>query len=386
MSPIHTQLRGISPQTSARAQQFRPRTFEVLGGVPLTIQTNDSQNHQQELDREEEMLLPSEDIESDDAMSEEEVIREDGALYAINILSEGSDVDDTTQMYLQEMGRVPLLTAEQEIHLAQKIERARKERERAQAQVATPDYTLLAEGEEAQHRLVEANLRLVVSIARKYAGHGMSLLDLIQEGNTGLIQATGKFDYTKGFRFATYATWQIRHAVTRALANQARTIRLPVYLIEHLQQMNSVSRTLVQELGREPTPEEIARQMQISPEKLSEFRHVMQEPLSLEAPVGEEGEGAMGDLIEDQSLLSPAEIINQQALKEQIGSLLQNLNEREQMVIQLRFGFLDGKSHTLEEAGQVLHVTRERARQIEVRALKKLRDADYSNQLQDFLN
>lgn len=336
--------------------------------------------------QEEELLLPTDLSEADDLETEEENSAPTVPEEISTSTQEGSEADDTIHMYFQEMGRVPLLTAAQEISLGQKIARARQEQERAQSLTLIPDPALLAEGKDAQRQLIEANLRLVVSIARRYSGLGMSLPDLIQEGNTGLIQATKKFDATKGFRFATYATWHIRHAITRALANQGRTIRLPVYLTEYIQQLQHVTRSLTQDLGREPTPEEIASQMQISTEKLNEFRHVMQEPLSLEAPLGEEDELAIGDLIEDQSFSSPAELLDRQALKEQIRDLLQQLNERERMVIQLRFGFLDGKSHTLEEVGHALHVTRERARQIESRVLKKLRDAGISHQLQDFLN
>ena len=389
MSLIQTQLHRHSRQVPAPEQQHLVQTLDVLDTVSDGMRSDDDQSHGQELDREEDMVLAmdsSNSSRSEDALPEGEDFIENAIAQNLNISQERNNIDDAVQMYLREMGRVPLLTAEQEIQLGRSIERARIEQMRAQTRNVTPSSMLLADGENAQRRLIEANLRLVVSIARKYAGHGMSLLDLIQEGNIGLIAAAEKFDYTKGNRFATYATWSIRHAITRALANQARAIRLPVYLIEHLQQMNTVSRNLLQVLGREPTPEEIAGQMQISTEKLNEFRHVMQEPLSLEMPVGEENETSMSDLIEDQSSLSLGEVLDQQALREQIASLWQNLNERERMVIQLRFGFLDGKSYTLEEAGQVLHVTRERVRQIEVRALKKLRAADHINQLQDFLN
>ncbi len=386
MPLIQEQLRGNLQQAPVREYQRASRTTDVLHRVPFEIVANDDPDQEQEPDLDEEMLLATDDSESRDPLSEENDIVDDIDSKNISIVQERNDVDDAAQMYLRELGRVPLLTAEQEIYLGQRIERAKKEQARAQTLALTPDSNIITDGNEAQRHLIEANLRLVVSIARKYAGHGMSLLDLIQEGNTGLIQAAEKFDYKKGVRFATYATWHIRHAVTRALANQARMIRLPVYVIEHLHQMNAASRSLVQTLGREPSPEEIARQMQISPEKLNEFRHVMQEPLSLEMPVGEEGDTAMADLVEDQSLVSPAEAIDQQVLKEEIAFLLQNLNERERAVIQLRFGFLDGNNHTLEEAGQALHVTRERARQIEVKALKKLRDADHSNQLRDFLH
>lgn len=295
-----------------------------------------------------------------------------------------SDVDDAVRMYLRELGRVPLLTQEQEVRLAQRMKRAERERKRAELHGTAPDKALIEAGKEAQRRFIEANLRLVVSIARKYMGRGMSLPDLIQEGNTGLIQAVAKFDYTKGFKFSTYATWDIRHAIVRALENQARTIRLPVHVIEDINQMNIISRRLTVELGRDPTDEEIAGKMQVSPEKLEEFRTLVQEPLSLETPVGEEHENAIGDFVEDDAP-SSTELVDRQALKEQLLTLLRDLDERERTIILLRFGFVDGETHTLEEAGKSLNITRERARQIELKALKKLRTAGYSRQLQDFL-
>lgn len=295
------------------------------------------------------------------------------------------DVDDAVRMYLRELGRVPLLTQEQEVRLAQRMKRAERERKRAESQGTTPDTAIIAAGAEAQRRFIEANLRLVVSIARKYMGRGMSLPDLIQEGNTGLMQAVEKFDYTKGFKFSTYATWDIRHAIVRALENQARTIRLPVHVIEDINQMNIISRRLTVELGREPTDEEIAQKMQVSPEKMEEFRTLVQEPLSLETPVGEEHENSIGDFVEDDAA-SSTELVDRQALKEQLLALLQGLDERERSIILLRFGFVDGETHTLEEAGKSLNITRERARQIELKALKKLRAAGYSRQLQDFLD
>jgi len=309
---------------------------------------------------------------------------EDRDFIETSISPSWGDVDDAVRMYLRELGRVPLLTQEQEVRLAQRMKRAEQERKRAESHGTTPDKAIITAGAEAQRRFIEANLRLVVSIARKYMGRGMSLPDLIQEGNTGLMQAVEKFDYTKGFKFSTYASWDIRHAIVRALENQARTIRLPVHVIEDINQMNIISRRLTVELGREPTDEEIAQEMKVRPDKLEEFRTLVQEPLSLETPVGEEHENAIGDFVEDDSA-SSTELVDRQALKEQLLALLQGLDERERTIILLRFGFVDGETHTLEEAGKSLNITRERARQIELKALKKLRVAGYSRQLQDFL-
>ena len=309
---------------------------------------------------------------------------EDADFIEASISPSWSDVDDAVRMYLRELGRVPLLTQEQEIRLAQRMKRAERERQRAESQGTAPDKAIIAAGAEAQRRFIEANLRLVVSIARKYMGRGMSLPDLIQEGNTGLMQAVSKFDYTKGYKFSTYATWDIRHAIGRALENQARTIRLPVHVIEDINQMNVISRRLTVELGRDPTDEEIAHKMHVSPNKLEEFRTLVQEPLSLETPVGEEHENAIGDFVEDDAP-SSTELVDRQVLKEQLLMLMRDLDERERTIILLRFGFVDGETHTLEEAGKSLHITRERARQIELKALKKLRTAGYSKQLQDFL-
>ena len=310
--------------------------------------------------------------------------REDVDFSSVLIGQGGAYVDDAMRMYLRELGRVPLLTAEQEVFLAQRIKRAMRERSRAASLGIRPDQAALLAGEEARHRFVEANLRLVVSIAQKYVGRGISLADLIQEGNTGLIQAVEKFDATKGFRFSTYASWQIRHTIVRALENQGRTIRLPVHVVQDLNQIRTASRTLTVELGREPTTEEIARKIGVSPHKIEEFRQFIQEPISLETPVGDEGESAIGDFVEDDSL-SSSEVVAQQELREQVAMLLQDLNERERTVIQMRYGFLDGESHTLEEVGRVLNLTRERARQIEAKALKKLRANGSGKELQDFL-
>lgn len=278
---------------------------------------------------------------------------------------EGIAIDDPVRMYLKEIGRVPLLTPEEEIELAKRIE---------------------AGDEEAKRRLAEANLRLVVSIAKRYVGRGMLFLDLIQEGNLGLIKAVEKFDYRKGYKFSTYATWWIRQAITRAIADQARTIRIPVHMVETINKLIRVQRQLVQELGREPTPEEIAGQMEISVERVREIMKIAQEPVSLETPIGEEEDSHLGNFIEDQDAPAPAEAASYMLLKEQLEEVLETLTPREEKVLRLRFGLDDGRARTLEEVGQVFGVTRERIRQIEAKALRKLRHPSRSKKLKDYLD
>ncbi|WP_165423918.1 RNA polymerase sigma factor RpoD [Ktedonosporobacter rubrisoli] len=297
-----------------------------------------------------------------------------------------SSLDDPVRMYLREIGRVPLLTAEEEVRLAQLMERGKQERLRAERLKVPPMRRYIEEGEEAQRRLTEANLRLVVSVAKKYIGRGMNLLDLIQEGNIGLIRAVEKFDYNKGFKFSTYATWWIRQAITRAIADQARTIRIPVHMVETINRLIRISRRLLQDLGREPTSEEIAEQMEISAEKVREIIKVSQEPVSLETPIGEEDDSHLGDFIEDHTALAPADAASHQLLKEQVEDVLDSLTERERKVLQLRFGLDDGRSRTLEEVGKEFHVTRERIRQIEAKALRKLRHPSRSRKLKDYLD
>jgi RNA polymerase primary sigma factor len=290
-------------------------------------------------------------------------------------------LDDPVRMYLREIGRVPLLSAEEEVGFARRVARAKQERlQRA------PDPWILADGEEAQRRLTEANLRLVVSVAKRHIGRGMSLLDLIQEGNIGLIRAVDKFDYTKGYKFSTYATWWIRQAITRAIADQARTIRIPVHMVETINRLIRVSRNLVQELGREPISEEIAEVMGISPERVREIIKFSQEPVSLETPVGEEDDSHLGDFIEDQATVAPADAASHRLLKEQVEDVLHALSERERKVLRLRFGLDDGRSRTLEEVGREFKVTRERVRQIEAKALRKLRHPSRCRKLKDYLD
>ena len=278
---------------------------------------------------------------------------------------DGVSIEDPVRMYLKEIGKVPLLSADEEIELAKRM----------------------AEGDEdAKKRLAEANLRLVVSIAKRYVGRGMLFLDLIQEGNLGLIKAVEKFDYQKGFKFSTYATWWIRQAITRAIADQARTIRIPVHMVETINKLIRVSRQLLQELGREPLPEEIAKEMDMPVERVREILKISQEPVSLETPIGEEEDSHLGDFIQDDNVPVPAEAAAQTLLKEQLNEVLDTLTEREQKVLRLRFGMNDGRARTLEEVGKEFDVTRERIRQIEAKALRKLRHPSRSRKLRDYLD
>jgi RNA polymerase primary sigma factor len=295
-------------------------------------------------------------------------------------IPDGLSLDDPVRMYLKEIGRVPLLSMEQEKSLAMRIEAGELEVQKN----GTADSRLVADGEEAKRQLTEANLRLVVSIAKKYVGRGMLFLDLIQEGNLGLIRAVEKFDYRKGYKFSTYATWWIRQAITRALADQARTIRIPVHMVETINRLIKVSRQLLQELGREPSVEEIAEAMALTPEKVREVMKISQEPISLETPIGEEEDSHLGDFIEDQEAVAPAEAASVMLLKEKMADVLQNLTERERKVLVLRFGLEDGHQRTLEEVGQEFGVTRERIRQIEAKALRKLRHPSRGKALKDY--
>ncbi|MFZ0030855.1 MAG: RNA polymerase sigma factor RpoD [Candidatus Cybelea sp.] len=295
-------------------------------------------------------------------------------------IADGLSLDDPVRMYLKEIGRVPLLSMEQEKSLAMRIEAGELEARRD----GSADSSIVDGGEEAKRQLTEANLRLVVSIAKKYVGRGMLFLDLIQEGNLGLIRAVEKFDYRKGYKFSTYATWWIRQAITRALADQARTIRIPVHMVETINRLIKVSRQLLQELGREPTVEEIAEAMALTPEKVREVMKISQEPISLETPIGEEEDSHLSDFIEDQEAVAPAEAASVMLLKEKMQDVLQNLTERERKVLVLRFGLEDGHQRTLEEVGQEFGVTRERIRQIEAKALRKLRHPSRGKALKDY--
>lgn len=308
------------------------------------------------------------EIDSIDSGAEDD-LSEDASMMEIEhidlSLPKGISIDDPVRMYLKEIGKIPLLKAHEEVELAKRMH----------------------EGDElAKQRLVEANLRLVVSIAKRYVGRGMLFLDLIQEGNLGLIKAVEKFDYVKGFKFSTYATWWIRQAITRAIADQARTIRIPVHMVETINKLIRVSRQLLQELGRDPKPEEIAKEMDMTEDKVREIMKIAQDPVSLETPIGEEEDSHLGDFIPDDDAPAPAEAAAYSLLKEQIEEVLGSLNEREQKVLKLRFGLEDGRARTLEEVGKEFDVTRERIRQIEAKALRKLRHPSRSKKLRDYLD
>lgn len=316
-----------------------------------------------EVDPDEFELLSIEQDESDDV----DIISVSDDSNEIDLeatLPKGIAVDDPVRMYLKEIGKVPLLSADEEIELAKKMELG---------------------DDEAKKRLCEANLRLVVSIAKRYVGRGMLFLDLIQEGNLGLIKAVDKFDWRKGYKFSTYATWWIRQAITRSIADQARTIRIPVHMVETINKLIRISRQLLQEYGREPSPEEIAKEMDISEEKVREILKIAQEPVSLETPIGEEEDSHLGDFIPDEDVPAPAEAAAFSMLKEQLVEVLDTLTEREQKVLKLRFGLEDGRARTLEEVGKRFDVTRERIRQIEAKALRKLRHPSRSKKLKDYL-
>ena len=310
----------------------------------------------------EELILDVDDDADIEKMDDEEEIELDKIDLSV---PEGVSIEDPVRMYLKEIGKVSLLTADEEIELAKRMEQG---------------------DEDAKKRLAEANLRLVVSIAKRYVGRGMLFLDLIQEGNLGLIKAVEKFDYRKGYKFSTYATWWIRQAITRAIADQARTIRIPVHMVETINKLIRVSRQLLQELGREPTPEEIAEEMKMPVERVREILKISQEPVSLETPIGEEEDSHLGDFIQDDNVPVPADAAAFTLLKEQLIEVLGTLTEREQKVLRLRFGLDDGRARTLEEVGKEFNVTRERIRQIEAKALRKLRHPSRSRKLKDYLD
>ena len=306
--------------------------------------------------------------DDDDIPDEELLLSDEDEVDMENLdlsIPDGISIEDPVRMYLKEIGKVPLLSAEEEIELAKRMENG---------------------DQEAKKRLAEANLRLVVSIAKRYVGRGMLFLDLIQEGNLGLIKAVEKFDYRKGYKFSTYATWWIRQAITRAIADQARTIRIPVHMVETINKLIRVSRQLLQELGREPTPEEISEEMGMPVDRVREILKISQEPVSLETPIGEEEDSHLGDFIQDDNVPVPAEAASFTLLREQLVEVLGTLTEREQMVLRLRFGLDDGRARTLEEVGKEFNVTRERIRQIEAKALRKLRHPSRSRKLKDYLD
>ncbi len=348
-----------------------------------------------------DVLRISDDDDDDDILIEDEDVEVENIDLTV---PDGVSIEDPVRMYLKEIGKVPLLSAEEEIDLAQKMENGAVAHEKIiilRGRRDKPETTveekreineeinrLILEqdhGEDAKKRLAEANLRLVVSIAKRYVGRGMLFLDLIQEGNLGLIKAVEKFDYRKGYKFSTYATWWIRQAITRAIADQARTIRIPVHMVETINKLIRVSRQLLQELGREPSPEEIAVQMNMPVERVREILKISQEPVSLETPIGEEEDSHLGDFIQDDNVPVPADAAAFTLLKEQLGEVLGTLTDREQKVLTLRFGLQDGRARTLEEVGKEFNVTRERIRQIEAKALRKLRHPSRSRKLKDYL-
>ncbi len=352
-----------------------------------------------------EILQELEDVEAPpeafdevvEALQTEKVTVREDSQNALEATALSSDelvhVSDPVRMYLQEIGRYPLLTPQQEVELAMQMESGGRASEKLQGETAVElpvaERVILQRAarnaDRARKRLVEANLRLVVSIAKKYVGRGLSLLDLIQEGNLGLIRAVEKFDYRKGFKFSTYATWWIRQAVTRALADQARTIRVPVHMVETINKLARAQRTLMQELGREPTITEIAQELELEPQQVTELRRIAQDPVSLETPLGEEDDSTLGDFVEDTDAEVPVEVASFKLLQEYLSLVLEGLNERERQVLVMRFGLADGKVKTLEEVGSHFHVTRERIRQIETKALAKLRQPARAKRLEGYL-
>ena len=362
--------------TREQAQQKVREILDLARNEKKTLTYQEVMNKLSELDIDAEAIdavfetLEAEGINVINAADEEMNVlpSEVGGIESDLSVPEGISIDDPVRMYLKEIGKVPLLTAEEEIEIAKKMEMGGEA------------------AEEAKKKLAEANLRLVVSIAKRYVGRGMLFLDLIQEGNLGLIKAVEKFDYTKGYKFSTYATWWIRQAITRAIADQARTIRIPVHMVETINKLIRVSRQLLQEKGREPQPEEVAEAMGISVEKVREIIKIAQEPVSLETPIGEEEDSHLGDFIPDDDAPAPADAAAFTLLKEQLMSVLSTLTPREEMVLKLRFGLEDGRARTLEEVGKEFKVTRERIRQIEAKALRKLRHPSRSKKLKDFLD
>ena len=338
--------------------------YETLGNLGIEIIEDKTQKADVDFSDNDNDLMVDDNF---DGVSDDELKKEDDVeMDKIDLsLPKGISIDDPVRMYLKEIGKIPLLKPHEEIEYAKRM----------------------MEGDEvAKQRLVEANLRLFVSIAKRYVGRGMLFLDLIQEGNLGLIKAVEKFDYERGFKFSTYATWWIRQAITRAIADQARTIRIPVHMVETINKLIRVSRQLLQELGRDPKPEEIAKEMDMSEEKVREIMKIAQDPVSLETPIGEEEDSHLGDFIPDEDALAPAEAAAYSLLKDQIEEVLGSLNEREQKVLKLRFGLEDGRARTLEEVGKEFDVTRERIRQIEAKALRKLRHPSRSKKLRDYLD
>ncbi|WP_331473682.1 RNA polymerase sigma factor RpoD [Mediannikoviicoccus vaginalis] len=359
-----TGIDGFSELTEDDIEEIKEyldkENIELLKEDAIEREGHSTDSDDEDLDDDEDEDI--EDIDADEDFDEDQDSLSKVKNLAVDI--KGINVDDPVKMYLKEIGKISLLTAEEEVELAQRMENG--------------DVF-------AKRRLAEANLRLVVSIAKRYVGRGMQFLDLIQEGNLGLMKAVEKFDYTRGFKFSTYATWWIRQAITRAIADQARTIRIPVHMVETINKLVRIERQLIQALGRDPTNEEIAKEMGIDVEKVREVRKIAQEPVSLETPIGEEEDSHLGDFIEDETAVAPDEAANFTMLREQLDEILSTLNHRERKVLELRFGLTDGTPRTLEEVGKEFNVTRERIRQIEAKALRKLKHPSRSQKLRDFL-
>jgi RNA polymerase primary sigma factor len=368
--PLEEQIKKLIE----RGKKRRSLTYEEINAVFDNVEDVDPERMDALFEEIASMGIEVVEEQKDEKPAADEVVAE------AEVLPAGLSLDDPVRMYLKEIGRVPLLSMDEEKELAMAIEAGELEAQKnGQAQ-----SRVIESGFEAKRKLTEANLRLVVSIAKKYVGRGMLFLDLIQEGNLGLIRAVEKFDYRKGYKFSTYATWWIRQAITRALADQARTIRIPVHMVETINRLIKISRQLLQELGRDPTVEEIAHEMGLTPEKVREVIKISQEPISLETPIGEEEDSHLGDFIEDQEAIAPAEAASVMLLKEKMADVLKNLTERERKVLVLRFGLEDGHQRTLEEVGQEFGVTRERIRQIEAKALRKLRHPSRGKALKDY--
>lgn len=376
---------ALSEQMEVTAEQL-DSMYAIFNNLNIEVIPDDEHASESDLHLHDELLDKDIEVEVDVDVDVEHLTsdidiatEEDDEEKEINLdlsIPEGMNIDDPVRMYLKEIGRVPLLSGDEEIILAQQIEAGNQE---------GATYKEVRLGSSAKQKLIDANLRLVVSIAKRYVGRGMLFLDLIQEGNLGLIKAVDKFDYTKGYKFSTYATWWIRQAITRAIADQARTIRIPVHMVETINKLVRIQRQLLQDLGREPSPEEIAEGMGITVERVREIQKISQEPVSLETPIGEEEDSHLGDFLEDKDAIAPDDAASFILLREQIVEVFSCLTDREQQVLELRFGLKDGKPRTLEEVGQFFNVTRERIRQIEGKALTKLRNRGKRDKIKDFL-
>ncbi|MFV0533704.1 MAG: RNA polymerase sigma factor [Cumulibacter sp.] len=381
--------KGPAKKTAAKKSAAKKSTAKAAGAA---AETDASEQDDPQSDKVEVKTIESADAQDDDDEEEEE----SEALKQARKDAELTASADSVRAYLKQIGKVALLNAEEEVDLAKRIEaglyaverkrQIEEQKEKIATQMRRDLNWIVRDGERAKNHLLEANLRLVVSLAKRYTGRGMAFLDLIQEGNLGLIRAVEKFDYTKGYKFSTYATWWIRQAITRAMADQARTIRIPVHMVEVINKLGRIQRELLQDLGREPTPEELAKEMDITPEKVLEIQQYAREPISLDQTIGDEGDSQLGDFIEDSEAVVAVDAVSFTLLQDQLQSVLQTLSEREAGVVRLRFGLTDGQPRTLDEIGQVYGVTRERIRQIESKTMSKLRHPSRSQVLRDYLD